>query len=200
MLQNGTWVRRQPPYSSDVPTMALCTTSGACLSQTYMQNAGDESVGGAAMARQLLTPSAAGSLRTCHIDATRSSTSVARVRVGLTSTVGAYLAGGTAFVDADATPLPVGSSGLGGGQLAVTLPAPVAVTAGQQIALQVSAPGLPAGSIHVAAIEDGTNYFTHPGGWGGTVDYAQYRASAGWATWPGKSANVDLSAYCDLTP
>jgi hypothetical protein len=200
MLQNGTWVRREPPYSSDVPTMALCPASGACLSQTYMQNGGDRTVGGAAAARQFLTPPTGGTVRACHIDATRSSTSVTRVRVGLTSTAGAYLNGGSAFVDADATALPVGSSGLGGGQLTVTLPAPVAVTAGVQIALQVSAPSLPAGSVHIAAIEDGVNYFPRPGGWGGTADYAQYNGGQGWAAWPGQSTYSDLSAYCDLAP
>jgi hypothetical protein len=128
-VQGGPWVRREPPYSTDKPIMRFCTAGGSCITQTYFQNGGSQPVGGAAKARQLLTSPAGGTVQTCYIDAARASTSVARVRVGLTTIAGAFLAGGAAYTDADASPLPVASTGLAGGQLKVTLPAPVTVGA-----------------------------------------------------------------------
>jgi hypothetical protein len=188
MWEGNHWVKREPPFSADVPIMQLC--GATCISQTYMQNGGDQPVGGAVMARQLLTSPTAGVIRTCYIDAARGSSATTSLRVSLTTTSGTSLAA----VDVDARSLPVGSA-LGGAALKVTFPTPVVVTAGQQIALQISA-STP-GAIRIAPIEDGIGYFTHPAGWGGTVDYAQYKTSVTWAPWPGQSTFSDLSAYCE---
>jgi hypothetical protein len=187
MFEGGRWVRREPPFSADVPIMQLC--GATCISQTYMQNGGDQPVGGATAARQLLTSPVAGAIRRCYVDLARGSTAVTRVRISLTTVSGAVLAA----VDANARKLPVGSA-LGGGQLKVTFKKPVPVAAGQQVALQISA--ATPGAIRAAPVQDGVGYFSHPGGWGGTTDFAQYNDGAGWAPWPGQGQISDLSAYC----
>jgi hypothetical protein len=187
MFEGGRWVRREPPFSADVPIMQLC--GATCISSDVHA----ERRGPAGWWRNGGPPAPdlarAGKIRRCYVDLARGSASVTRVRISLTTPAGAVLAA----VDANARKLPVGS-GLGGGQLKVTFKKPVPVAAGQQVALQISA--ATPGAIRAAPVQDGVGYFSHPGGWGGTTDFAQYNDGAGWAPWPGQGQISDLSAYC----
>lgn len=194
MWDGSSWVLREPPYSRDTPTLTLCTAAGDCpITQTYMQAGPSVTLGAATKVRQLLTPPASATTQTCHLDLSRTSSSTTTTRVGLTDVTGTFLSAGTAYQDVDISALPVTSTGLAGRQVDVTLPAPVPVTAGIQVALQVSGAG-----VALAPAQDGVGYFSHTGGWGGSVDYAQVNTGSGWTGWDGTLD--DLSAYCDLTP
>jgi hypothetical protein len=188
----GSWFKRVWADESHVPIIRLCTSSGGCIVQTYMQNAGAKLVGGTAKARQLMTPPTSLTVRSCKLTLARARSSATTVRVGLATTAGAYLNGGSAYKDVSISALPVVSSGLRASEVTATFPAPVTLTAGVQYALTVTS--ATSGGVWAAPVQDGVGYFNTTSGFGGTRDWAQYSSGTSWTNW--NATLADLQFYC----
>lgn len=178
---------------SYAPILRLCAGPSQCVHQTYMESAGPQRIGATVRARQLVTPTAATTVRRCTVLLGRASSAATDVRIGLTDAAGNWLNGGTAFAWTSIAALPVQSSGYAQREVTVTLPAPVTLVAGQQVALVVRTPT--AQGVWVNPMQDGAGYFETTGGLGGTVDRVQRHDGTAWGTWNGEPA-ADLSGFC----
>jgi len=189
----GSWFKRVWSNESHVPIFRLCTSAGACIAQTYMETAGARTIGGTARARQLMRPSTTVTIRSCTLTLARTSSSATSVRIGIATTSGTYLNGGSAYTNVNISSLPVQTGTYQVSQVRATFPAAVTLTAGVQYALVISSPT--SGGVRLAPVKDGSSYFVTNSSFEGSTSRAQYSSDgSSWSDW--SYSYADLQFYC----